>query len=293
MQRDLNEVLGDSILDLGTVSDPMLVFGGPYSNRQATESMLDLAARRGVAKNRIICTGDVVAYCAEPQACVDLIRQAGIHVVMGNCEESLGFQFEDCGCGFTQDSACDTLSRQWFEYASKHLDASALAWMRGLPRHIVATMETPGKSRRFSFIHGSTTSLSGWIFASTPDEEKARHLGTLGSDVVIAGHSGLPFISPLDDGRVWANAGVIGMPANDGTTRGWFAMLEPQDNTFRLTTEAFGYAHVQSSTAMVAAGLADSYAQSLISGIWPNMDVLPQVERNRRGHELNSDFFVW
>ncbi|MDH3791615.1 MAG: metallophosphoesterase, partial [Rhodospirillales bacterium] len=60
------------VLDLGAFDEPVLVFGGPYGNLQATRALLDEAARRGIAPSRLLCTGDVVAYCADPQATVDL-----------------------------------------------------------------------------------------------------------------------------------------------------------------------------------------------------------------------------
>ena len=41
---------------------PALVFGGPYGNLEATQALLDEAARLGVPPRRIVCTGDVVAY---------------------------------------------------------------------------------------------------------------------------------------------------------------------------------------------------------------------------------------
>ena len=65
---------------------PLLAFGGPYSHLQATEAMLAEARRRGIAPGNIICTGDVVAYAANPEETAQLIRGAGIHVVAGNCE---------------------------------------------------------------------------------------------------------------------------------------------------------------------------------------------------------------
>jgi hypothetical protein len=61
-----------------------LIFGGTYSNLQATEALLAEARRLGVPRERIICTGDVAAYCGDPYATTELVRDAGIHVVMGN-----------------------------------------------------------------------------------------------------------------------------------------------------------------------------------------------------------------
>jgi hypothetical protein len=67
---------------------PLLCFGGPIQP-PALEALLAEAARLGIPPARMLCTGDVVAYCAEPAATLDLMIAAGIPTVMGNCEESL------------------------------------------------------------------------------------------------------------------------------------------------------------------------------------------------------------
>src|ERR1700739_432104 len=89
------------------IDGPALVFGGPYGNLQATAAVLAEAERRGIPPARVICTRDLVAYCAEPAATIDLVRRAGIRVVMGNCDEQLAQGAHDCGCGFPQGSTCE------------------------------------------------------------------------------------------------------------------------------------------------------------------------------------------
>lgn len=54
---------------------PVLIFGGCYSNLEATQAMLAEAARLDVPPARMICTGDVVAYCADALDTVRLIRE--------------------------------------------------------------------------------------------------------------------------------------------------------------------------------------------------------------------------
>merc|ERR1712012_3170 len=65
----------------------------------------------------------------------------------------------------------------------------------------------------------------------TPEEVLLNGFAMLPKNIdgVISGHSGIPFVRfvPAGHKRLWLNAGVIGMPANDGTSRGWFAMLKP------------------------------------------------------------------
>lgn len=51
----------------------MAIFGGPYSNLEATRAFFDTAAQLGIPPARIVCTGDVVAYGADAAATTALI----------------------------------------------------------------------------------------------------------------------------------------------------------------------------------------------------------------------------
>ena len=81
-------------------NSPIAVFGGCYSNLEATVALFQHIDRLGIPASHRICTGDIVAYGADAEACVELVRGATEHVVMGNCEESLAAAKADCGCGF-------------------------------------------------------------------------------------------------------------------------------------------------------------------------------------------------
>lgn len=278
----------EAVKDLGVIEGPVLVFGGPYSNLQATTAVLEQASAHGIPPQNIICTGDVVAYCGDAGDTVDAIRAAGIHVVMGNCEESLGLDLEDCGCGFDEGSACDVLSVQWFAHATGALDNEARKWMAHLPRRLTFTMQ----DRRFAVIHGSAGELSRFIFSSTPKTDKHREMATMGIDAIIGGHCGLPFTDTVD-ARIWHNPGVIGMPANDGTPRTWFSILTPSAEGIDFALHPLAYDHAGAARAMRQAGLPEPYAMTLQSGLWPNMDVLPAPERALQGHPLTPLRHFW
>ena len=49
------------------LTGPVLVFGGPYGNLEATRAVFAEARRRSIAPNNIVCTGDLAAYCADPR----------------------------------------------------------------------------------------------------------------------------------------------------------------------------------------------------------------------------------
>ncbi|RAI60032.1 metallophosphoesterase [Roseicella frigidaeris] len=266
---------------------PLLCFGGPYSNLQALQALLAEAARRGIPPGRMLCTGDVVAYCADAVATLDLMMASGIATVMGNCEESLAAGGADCGCGFAAGTACDRLSRDWFAHASRQVTPRHRAWMAALPRRI--PVEIGG--RRLVALHGGATAINRFLFASAPEAALAAEIAAGGAEGVIAGHCGLPF-SRLLGRRLWHNAGAIGMPANDGTPRGWFSVLTPQGAGLRIEHLALAYDHRSAARAMRQAGLA-AYEAALASGLWPSCDVLPPEERARRGQPIEACDLRW
>jgi predicted phosphodiesterase len=267
---------------------PLLVFGGCYSNLEATRAILEIADRLGFDPDDVICTGDVVAYCADPQATVDLIRESGIRVVMGNCEESLAASADNCGCGFEEGSTCDRLSVQWYTFAAARLDDDSRKWMKGLPQHLEINM----CNRRLVVIHGGGKQINRFIFQSTPASVKQEELEWLKCDGVIAGHCGLPFTQILGD-RLWHNTGAIGMPANDVTCRTWYSILHPMADGIMIEPLPLIYSADEASAKMRACGLNGGYENALVSGIWPSADILPPSEREQQGVALDLGPVRW
>jgi predicted phosphodiesterase len=274
--------------DRVTAAGPVLVFGGPYSNAEATEAVLAEGGRRGIDRDHVICTGDIVAYCADAQRTVDIVRNADISIVRGNCEEQLATGAEDCGCGFEEGTACAVLSDQWYGYALRHVDADSRAWLGARPARI--DLEIAGL--RFAIIHGAPGSVNRFVFFSMTGII-AKELADLpGYDGVIGGHSGLPFTRTAN-GRLWHNAGAIGLPANDGTPRVWYSVLTPTGNGLTIEHIALSYDHAAAARKMRTACLPEGYAAALETGLWPSCDVLPTAELGRRGTALAAGTITW
>jgi hypothetical protein len=100
-----------------------IIFGGSYSNLRATRALFETATQLGVLESRIICTGDVVAYCDDPAEAARLTQASEITVVAGNCEVMAAEAADDFGCGFDAGSTCAALSADWWRHVSANLDA--------------------------------------------------------------------------------------------------------------------------------------------------------------------------
>ena len=259
------------VKDLGVIDGDILLFGGPYSNLQATEALMIEAAHRGIDAAHMICTGDVVAYCGDPSATVALIQEAGIPVVAGNCEKQLAAGALDCGCGFESGTTCDLLSAGWYAHANAEVGAEQRKFMGQCLD--IAVFSHHGK--RFAVIHGGVTDIARFIWPVSDEsvfgEEIAALEQAIGKvDAVIAGHSGIAFQRDIS-GVQWINAGVIGMPPHDGTARTAFAVLSKGE----AAIQSLSYDAHAARARMVEVGLVQGYHEALITGIWPSEDVLP------------------
>jgi predicted phosphodiesterase len=263
---------------------PLLVFGGPYSNLAATRMMRIKADSLGIGPRQVICTGDVVAYGAEPDETTQLIRDWDIHTIAGNCEEQLAAGAADCGCGFDEGSACDLLSKGWYPFANARISTANRTWMGKLP----ATLRFTYAGLRFRVIHGGVKQTNRFLFASDR-VELAREAVLADADVIIAGHSGLPFTARIGP-ALWFNPGVIGMPANDGTPDFWYGLITPDPDSGSLTfaTRRLSYDHHAAAAGLRRQGHANGYARTFVTGLWPSLDMLPEAERAATGVRLKQ-----
>lgn len=280
---------GSRIHDLGCIDEPLLICGGAYSNLEALTALLDAAQKRAIPPERIIHTGDVAAYCADPAATAELLRNSGVHAIQGNVEESLSADQPDCGCGFNDGSVCEKLSAEWFDYTDARISHEARQWMGRLPQQL--TFEIAGRKARV--VHGGVDAINRFIFASQPESDFENEFRTAGTDTIISGHSGIPFTRRVGE-NIWHNSGSLGLPANDGTPRVWYSVLTPEKDGLRIGTHALDYDHEAARAKMIAANVCSEYAQALVTGLWPSLDILPEAEKAATGTplEMRESIFI-
>lgn len=257
------------IKDFGQFDQGVTLFGGPYSNLQALEALA------GFCDAPAICTGDVVAYGGDPAATVRLVRDLGWPVVAGNCERQIAEDSPDCGCGFSDGTACDLLSTDWYPFAKAAIDADARTWMANLPD--IGTFVQNG--RRYAVLHGGATEVNRFLWPTSDTAEFETEIAALEAavgpvDGIVAGHSGIAF-HRLIGNHHWINAGALGLPPHDGRPETRFAVLKDNDVTFHHLSYDISAAR----SAMERAGLTQGYHKTLTDGIWPSEDILPHALR--------------
>ncbi|MBQ0787001.1 MAG: metallophosphoesterase [Oceanihabitans sp.] len=270
-----------TIIDIGKISGKVLLFGGVYSNLQALEALIAVAKTEEIPPENCICTGDIIGYCAQPEETMQTFINWKAKSIVGNVEIQLRDAQEDCGCDFKEGSRCDAFSQQWYPYAKSKLSEDSLDYLQSLPDHITFSLG----NQKTTVVHGSFFNVSEFIFSSTSWENKAPNFEATKSDILIAGHSGLPFHTK-NNNKHWINPGVIGMPANDGKPSVWYTILDDSKKPMAVHFRNLKYNHTLASTLMRNALLPESYAKTIMNGIWDNMEILPEAERQQQGKPI-------
>ncbi|MFB9057433.1 metallophosphoesterase family protein [Mariniflexile ostreae] len=269
------------IEDLGKLSGKTLLFGGVYSNLQALEALIAVAQAEGIPAQNCICTGDIVGYCAQPEESIQAFQYWNAKSILGNVEIQLREGAEDCGCDFKKGSRCDGFSQLWYPYAQSKLSKNSIAFISKLPDHI----QFKYANKQVCIVHGSYFNVSEFIFKSTPWTRKLSNFETTKSEIIIAGHSGLPF-QHAKNNHLWLNPGVIGMPANDGNTSVWYAILDDKDGILTYRHHTLNYNYKLTHTLMANTLLPSAYAKTIMTGIWDNTEILPATERGLQGFDI-------
>jgi predicted phosphodiesterase len=268
------------IINIGNVSGKALLFGGVYSNFQALEALIAVAEKENISPENCICTGDIVGYCGQPEETVQLFKSWNVRSIVGNVEEQLASGSIDCGCDFTEGSRCDNFSKEWYPLAQSKLSKSSIDWIQALPDYI----KFQYANKNVCVVHGSYEYISEFVFKSTDWPLKQTSFENSESDVIIAGHCGLPFTDKKDT-KTWINSGVIGMPANDGLQSVWCEILDDSEG-FGVKHYTLQYNDQEATEIMLTNGFPASYAATLQTGLWDNMEILPEREKQQQGKNI-------
>lgn len=255
----------------------LALFGGVYSNHLALAATLEDAEAAGA--ERVACLGDLGGFGPHPDRTCEIVRGAGIPVVQGNYDHSLGHDLDDCRCGYTdpRDNHFAALS---YRYTYANTDPVHRAWMRTLP----ASRTRRLGERVVALHHGSPRRQNEFLWeTSTSDAFLARLLDGIGADVLCVSHTGIPWTRRLPDGRRIVNVGAIGRPANDGDPRVVYAVLVLDDvGGVEVEWRRIAYEHERLAAEMRAESLPEPFVETIETGWWTTcLEVLPMKERAR------------
>jgi putative phosphoesterase len=230
----------------------LAIFSDIHANLPALEAVLADAASRQF--DRLYCLGDLVGYAPFPNEVTERIRLERIPTIMGNYDDGVGFERDDCGCAYRE---ADEKRRgdQSLAWTKAHVTADNKAFLRTLAHEI--RFEADG--RRVLLVHGSPRKINEYLFEDRPLASFQRLAASSNADIIVYGHTHKPYTKLVDD--VWfVNVGSVGKP-KDGDWRACYAILDTLGRTAEFVRVEYDLPRV--TRAIRASELPTEFATDL------------------------------
>ena len=229
--------------------------GDVHANLPALEAVLADAREQGA--EAVWNVGDFVGYGAFPDQVVRRLREVEAASILGNYDRKV--------------LQCPRRRHRWrgrkasgkflaFQWAHDRLSADSRAYLAGLPRQF--RMRVAGW--RILLCHGSSESDKEHVSARTPARRLRQLAGLADADVVVCGHTHLPFRRRVDG--VWIiNTGSVGRPEG-GDRRACYALLDIGPEELAVEHRRVDGDPDRAAEAIRAAGLPEAFAQMVLRG---------------------------
>jgi putative phosphoesterase len=193
------------------------IFSDIHGNLPALEAVLEDIHRRPF--DAVYCLGDLVGYAPFPNEVTERIRREQIPTIMGNYDDGVGFDRDECGCAYREDDE-RRRGQQSLEWTKARVTAENKAFLRTL----VPEIRTDIGGKRLLLVHGSPRKMNEYLFEDRPVSSFERLAASSKADVVVFGHTHKPYTKRIGD--VWfVNVGSVGKP-KDGDWRACYAILD-------------------------------------------------------------------
>jgi putative phosphoesterase len=194
------------------------LFSDIHSNIHTLTSGYKDAIRQGASK--IFVAGDIVGRGLHPLEVIRFLQQNHIPAIGGNVERKL-LERKTNKYGMSKMYHKKKTNLAW---TALQMDKSAWDYIHTLPTELHVQIE----GITIYIVHGSPLSDKDYIYPSiTPRGIEAKMRGQ-NPDILVCGHSHVPFIKTFKDLRV-INCGSIGMSI-DGDPRPSYALIEISPN---------------------------------------------------------------
>jgi diadenosine tetraphosphatase ApaH/serine/threonine PP2A family protein phosphatase len=200
-----------------------------HANLEALQAVLSRIETLGV--DLTVCLGDVVGYNANPDDCINLVRQNNIPTICGN--------HDAVACGLEEPWGFNPVALSAAIWTRENLSEANLEWLRNLP--------DAQKFNDFLAVHGSPTSRNTYLFTWEDILPHIPYVEEKGCDVCFFGHTHSPGIFSTDgvytvdtdfkfelgtDKTFFINPGSVGQP-RDGDPRAAFGVYDAESKVYQ------------------------------------------------------------
>jgi putative phosphoesterase len=206
----------------------------------------------------VMCLGDLVGYGAFPNEVIDFVHERNLPVLMGNYDDGVGFDRDDCGCVY-KDPTDHVLGQQSLFWTRERVTPEHKTYLQSLPfdhRETIARREV-------LFVHGSPRKINEYVYEDRPASVFKNIARVASADVLFFGHTHLPYQKQVER-TLFVNTGSVGKP-KDGDPRAGYVVADFGE-TLNITVRRVDYDVASAAQAVRESGLPTHFAALLETG---------------------------
>lgn len=234
------------------------VFGDIHANLSALEAVWADMDERGLHER--YCLGDLVGYATFPNEVVEFVRTREVPTIAGNYDEGVGANSEDCGCAYQTEIEQRRGDRS-IAWTNEGITDENRASLRDLEEHIALELG----DLHVVLVHGSPRRVNEYLYEDRPDSSFERLVDSVGADVMVCGHTHIPYHKTLPSGRHVVNAGSVGKP-KDGDPRACYVTLAGDGGDLSVEFHRVEYDVERAATGIEDSGMPSAFADMLRDG---------------------------
>ena len=246
------------------------IFSDIHGNLPALQAVLaDVAAQK---LETVYCLGDLVGYGASPNEVTERIRTEAMPTIMGNYDDGVGFDRDECGCAYREPIDRELGDRS-FAWTKARVTPDNKVFLRTL----LSELRFNANGKRVLLVHGSPRKMNEYLFEDRPLSSFQRLAASSNADIIVFGHTHKPYVKEVD-GVMFLNVGSVGKP-KDGDWRACYAILQTGDAptaVFQRVT----YDVKKAADAIRATELPHEFAADIESGGAPRSLATPSRSSN-------------
>lgn len=227
-----------------------------HGNLPALEAVLtEIAAQ---TPDAVYCLGDLVGYGASPNEVTARIRADGTPTIMGNYDDGVGYDRDDCGCAY-RDEGEKARGQESLMWTRAQTTADNKAYLRTL----VPEIRVEADGRRVLLVHGSPRKMNEYLFEDRAQSSFERIATSSNADIIAFGHTHKPYVKTVD-GVLFVNTGSVGKP-KDGDWRACYVVLDFDSPTL-VAFHRIPYDVTGAAAAIRATTLPHEFAADIETG---------------------------
>ncbi len=234
------------------------IFGDIHGNLPALEAVFADIDKQEM--NPLYCLGDLVGYGTFPNEVIAAVCQRNIPTLMGNYDQGVGSNSDDCDCAYTSKEA-EALGKRSIAWTNKITTDENKQYLRQLINQIPLQLG----GLHVLLVHGSPRKINEYLYEDRPDATLERLLDLAEADVLVCGHTHKPYHRILPSGRHVINAGSVGKP-KDKNPAACYVVLEATGNDLSVEFRRVAYDIERAAQAIEASEMPDEFAQMLRTG---------------------------